>query len=113
MFPGMRNINPKQISQMMRSMGIKNEELKAKRVVFELEGGSRLVIDNPNVNVMEVQGQKTYTVMGNAREESTGIPEEDVKMVAESAGVSGKKARKALEESDGDIAEAIAGLKKE
>ncbi|PIN83313.1 hypothetical protein COV61_03470, partial [Candidatus Micrarchaeota archaeon CG11_big_fil_rev_8_21_14_0_20_47_5] len=35
MFPG---VNPKQMEQMMRQMGIKSEEIKAKRVIIEKEG---------------------------------------------------------------------------
>jgi len=111
MMPGMRNFNPQQMGKMMRSMGIKNEELDVKRVVFEL-ADKNLVIEQPNVSVIDMQGQKTYTVMGEAREEQAGVPEEDVKMVAESAEVSKDEAREALEESEGDIAKAITALKK-
>lgn len=108
MFPG--GMNPKNMQRMMKQMGIKTEELDAKRVVFEL-GGKNLVIENPNVTAMTVQGKKTYTVVGEEKEETAGVPEEDVKMVAEQAGVSKEDAKKALEESDGDIAEAIVKLK--
>lgn len=110
MFPGLGGMNPKNMQKMMKQLGIKTEELAANKVVFELDG-KKLVIDNPAVTVMIVQGKKTYTVMGEAKEESAGLPEEDVKMVAGQAGVSEEKARKALEESNGDIAEAITKLK--
>ena len=50
--------------------------------------------------------------MGEAREESKGIPDGDIKMVAAQASVSEEDAKKALEESGGDIAEAITRLKK-
>lgn len=113
MLPGMGKINPKQMQAMMRQMGIKSEELPAKRVVFEL-ADKKLVIDQPNVTLMEVQGQKTFQVMGETREEGleAGLPEEDVKMVAEQASVSEEKAREALQASEGDIAQAIEDLKK-
>ena len=42
MFPG--GVNPKQMAQMMKRMGIKNEELEAKRVVIELDGGKKIII---------------------------------------------------------------------
>lgn len=111
MFPG--RMNPKQMQGMLKQFGIKTEEIKAKRVVFELED-KKIVVENPNVTAMVVQGQKTYTVMGSERTEAIekGIPAEDVKMVAEQAKVSEEKARKALEETNGDIAEAIVKLKK-
>jgi len=111
MFPGMGGMDPRKMKMMMKQLGIKSEDIDAKRVIFELENG-KLVIDNPQVSAIDMQGQKTYTVMGEAKEEAGGVPEEDVKMVAEQAGVSEKEAKKALEEADGDIAEAISKLKK-
>jgi|SRR3989338_721988 len=112
MFPGMGKMNPKQMQGMLKQFGIKTEEVDAKRVIFELENGKRLVIDNPAVTAMTMQGHKTFTVMGDPKEEAgkAEIPDEDVKMVAEQASVSKEKAKKALEESEGDIAEAIAKL---
>ena len=110
MFPGMGGMDPRKMKMMMKQLGIKSEEIDAKRVIFELENG-RLVIENPQVSAIEMQGQKTYTVSGEARQEEGGIPGEDVKMVAEQASVSEEEARKALEESEGDIAEAIVKLK--
>ena len=59
---------------------------------------------------MEMQGQKTFTVIGEPKQEST-IPVEDIEMVAEQTGKRKEQAKKALEESNGDIAEAIASLK--
>ena len=110
MFPG--GMNPKQMGKMMKQMGIKNEDLDTKEVVITLEDGKKLIFEKPSVNVIEMQGQKTYTISGSAKTE-TSIPEDDVKMVAQQANVSEEKAREALEENDGDIAEAISKLSKE
>src|SRR3989344_7803032 len=110
-FPGMGRINPRDISRMMKSMGIDSKELEAERVIFELKD-KRLVIENPSVSVVTAQGQKTYTVMGAEKEETRGVPQEDIEMVAASAGVSKEEAKKALEETNGDLAEAISRLKK-
>lgn len=112
MFPGMGKMNPKQMQGMLKQFGIKTEEVDAKRVIFELENGKKLVVDNPAVTAMVMQGHKTFTVMGDAKEEAgeASIPDADVKMVAEQAKVSKEKARKALEDSEGDIAEAISSL---
>ena len=59
-------------------------------------------------------GQETYQIEGKAREVELEyeieIPDEDVEMVASSAGVSLDKAREALEECKGDLAEAIMKL---
>ncbi len=110
MMPGLGGLDPRQMKRMMQQLGLKQEELNVKKVIFELEG-KKLVIENPQVSAIEMQGKKTYTVMGEAKEEAS-IPEEDIKMVSEQAKVSGEKARESLEESSGDIAEAIAKLKK-
>lgn len=106
MFPG--GMNPKNMGRMMKQLGIKNDELNASKVIIELEG-KKLIFENPQVQLMEMQGQKTYTVIGDPKEESA-ILEEDVKMVAEQTGKSKEEAIKALEESDGDIAQAISSL---
>ena len=111
MFPGMGGMDPRKMKMMMKQLGIKNEELNVKKVIFELED-KKLIIDDPQVSAIDMQGQKTYTVIGNAREEAGELPEEDIKMVAEQTNVSEKEAKKALEENDGDIAEAINKLKK-
>lgn len=109
MFPG--GVNPKQVGQMMKRFGIKNEEIDAKEVIIVLNNGKKLRIENPQVQAIEMQGTKTYTIGGNATEEA-GVPDEDIAMVAEQAGVSKEKAKKALEENEGDIAKAILSLKK-
>ncbi|PIN85083.1 MAG: nascent polypeptide-associated complex protein [Candidatus Diapherotrites archaeon CG11_big_fil_rev_8_21_14_0_20_37_9] len=109
MFPGLGGMDPRKMKMLMKQMGIKSEDINARKVIFELDEG-KLVIENPQVTAMDIQGKKTYTVMGEIKEEK-GYPDEDVEMVAEQAGVSKSKALKALEENDGDIAEAISKLK--
>jgi nascent polypeptide-associated complex subunit alpha len=107
MFPG--GINPKQMGRMMKQMGIKNDELDAKEVIITLSDGKKIVFDAPSVQMIEMQGQKTYTISGSQREE-TSVPEDDIKLVAEQASVSEEEAKEALEETNGDIAEAISKL---
>jgi len=110
MFPG--GMNPKNMGRMMKQFGIKSDELKTSKVTIELKDGKKLVFDEPQVQCMEVQGSKTYTVVGTPTEEKN-IPDEDIAMVAEQAGVSNEEAKAALENANGDIAEAILALKKE
>lgn len=118
MFPGLGGMDPRRMKQLMRQMGIKSEELDVKRVVFELAGGSKLVFEGPQVSAIDLGGQKTYTIIGTPKEEKAGpelgrgIPEADAEMVAAQAKVSMEKARGALEETNGDIAEAIQKLSK-
>ena len=102
-------INPGQMKAMMKQMGIKQEEVEALRVIIE-KADSRIIIDPANVQKIVMQGQESWQIAGQAREESEeGIKEEDVKLVMEKTGKGEDEARKALEET-GDIAEAIMRL---
>jgi len=105
-------MNPKAMQRMMRQMGIKNEEIDAERVVIEGKT-KKIVIENPTVTAIVMQGKKTYTVMGEEKEEEKGIGKEDIEMVAKQANVSEEKAEAALKKNDGDIAESILELKGE
>lgn len=113
MFPGLGGMDPRRMKGMMQQLGIKTVDIDAKRVIFELEG-KKLVIEKPQTTVMDMQGQKIYTVIGNAVEHKSEleIPDSDVAMVAEQAKVSKEKALQALKETSGDIAEAISKLNK-
>ncbi len=94
----------------MRQMGIKQEEIETQRVIIQCEG-KNIVIEPANVQKIVMQGQQSWQVTGDAREEAQiGISDVDITMVAEKAGVSKDQAREALETADGDIAEAILKL---
>jgi nascent polypeptide-associated complex subunit alpha len=108
MMPGM---NAGQMAGMMKKMGIAQSQLPVKKVIFEMADG-RLVIEDPSVLQIKMQGQVTYQVTGEAvEEEDESFSDEDVKMVVSQSGKSESEARTALEEADGDIAEAIMTLK--
>lgn len=111
MFPGMGKMNPKQMEGMMRAMGIKQENVPAKKVIFELSE-KKLVCENPQVSAVNMGGNKVYSVVGEFSEEKLvkEIPKEDIEMVAMQSGKNEKEAKKALEETQGDIAEAIKKL---
>jgi nascent polypeptide-associated complex subunit alpha len=71
-----------------------------------------ITIEEPEVAILEVQGQKIFQITGGkimerAAERKPAIPEEDVRLVADQTGKSLEEARKALEESQGDLAKAI------
>lgn len=111
MMPGLGGLNPKKMEGMMKKMGISQESIEGvKRVVIEREEGN-IVFENPQVMKIGMQGNETWQVMGDAvEEESSGIRGDDVKLVAEKTGKSEEEARKALEDANGDIAEAIIKL---
>jgi nascent polypeptide-associated complex subunit alpha len=103
------NIDPKQMDALMRKMGIKSQSIDAEEVV--IKGPKTIVIKEPQVTMMEVQGQKTFQIAG--RIEETPVDNgEDLKVIMEQTGASEEEARRALEDSQGDIAEAIMKLKK-
>ena len=109
MFPG--GMNPAKMQGMMKKMGISQTQLPVKKVIFEMNEGN-LVIEDPSVIRVMMQGQESYQVTGEAVEENSGsFSDEDVAMVVEKSGKSEEEVRVALGEADGDIAEAIMGLK--
>lgn len=109
MMPGM---DPKSMQRMMKQMGIKNEDIPAAKVIIELKDGGRLVIFEPHVMTIEMQGEKTFQVSGKVTEEQEA-GEDDIKMVMEAAHCSREEAVNALRESGGNIAEAIIHLEEE
>ncbi|GAB6136695.1 nascent polypeptide-associated complex protein [Thermococcus prieurii] len=108
----MMGMNPRQMKKLMRQFGIKMEEMEGvKEVVLKLEG-KEIVLKDPVVTVMVVQGEKTYQIVPGSEEvrEVIEIPEEDIELVMEQAGVDRETALKTLKETKGDIAEAILKL---
>ena len=114
MIPGMNKKQMKQMERQMKKMGMKMEDLEGVREVIIRFDEKELIIDNPSVSLMNVMGQETYQIEGQAREVELEyeieIPDEDIEMVANSANVSEDEARQALEECKGDLAEAIMKL---
>ena len=94
---------------MMKQLGIAQEEIDASRVVIEKSDGGKLIVENPNVTKIKMQGQETFQISGEISEES-GISEDDVQTIIEKTGVSEKTARETLEKNGGDLAEAIMEL---
>lgn len=108
MFGGM---NPSQMKGMMKKMGISQVELPVRRVVFEMADGN-MIIENPNVMQIKMQGQESFQVTGDIVEEAAeAFSDEDVEMVVSQSGKSEAEVREALEKNDGDIAASIMELK--
>jgi len=105
----MPNMNPRQMQKMMNKMGMKQEEIPASEVI--IKGPKEIIIKNPHVVKVNVMGQETYQITGEASEGS-GISKDDVMTVSVQAGVSEEDALKALEKTKGDLAEAIIDLQK-
>lgn len=114
----MFKMNPSDMKKMMKRMGINVdiEELSgAERVIIETSGEKDLVVEQPLVTLLKTKGQNIIYIIGEIKEVPKAekaqavkaIPEEDVQLVASEAGVSMEEARKALESTSGDIAQAI------
>ena len=108
------NINPRQMKQAMKRLGINEQQIDAKRVIIELEG-SRIVIDEPSVSKINMMGQEVYQISGEERIEELDlapeISEEDVNTVMDASGCDYDTAKEAILSANGDLAKAILKLK--
>lgn len=108
MFPG---VNPKQMQAVMKQMGISQEEIDASKVIIEKTNGKRLIIEPAQVVKIKMQGQESFQITGESREESGELfSEEDIKTVMEKTSCKKDIAKKTLEKHKGDLAEAILEL---
>ena len=110
-----RGMNPRQMNQMMRKLGINVKDIRNVRKVIIQTDEKKYVFDEAEVTVMEAQGQKTFQIVGNPQiiEIEEEINENDINLIVEQTGVSKDEAKKALEDTKGDIAEAIMKLTEE
>ena len=102
---GLGGLDPKKMQAVMKQMGISQNDIPCSKVIIEKQDGNKLIINNPSVVKMTIQGSDMFQVQGEVAEE-TGISEEDIKTIIEKTGASEKKAKEALEKT-GDLAEAI------
>ena len=109
-----RRMTQREQQRMMQRMGLQVKQLDdITRVIMETPS-KRIIIDNPEVATVTVQGQTVYQVGGgSAREEglSGQVSMEDARLVASQVSVSVEEAAEALRQSDGDLARAIILLK--
>ncbi len=108
MFPGMGKIDPKKMQQMMKQLGINQEEIEATRVIIEKSDG-KIIIENPNIQKILMQGQESWQITGESREVKENS-KADIQLIMEKTGKNEKEAKNALENAKGDIAEAIISL---
>lgn len=115
MMPG--RMNPRQMQQMMKRLGINVKEIENVEKIIIRTDTKEYIFDEAEVTIMDAQGQKTFQITGRPRvvlrkgqKEEESIPQEDIDLVAEQTGKSKAEAKKALEQTKGDIAEAILKL---
>jgi len=108
MMPG--SLDPKKMQKMMKQLGMEPEQIDAEEVV--IKGKDNYIVKNPQVTLIDMKGKKTFQVMGDVQKgKKETYSDEDVETVSEKADVSEEEAKKALEKTDGDIADAIMKLK--
>ncbi len=101
--------NPKNMEKMMKQMGMKTEDVGAKKVVVDL-GDEEMVFNDPELVKISVKGKDMFQLQGKFTKKGKGPSEEDIELVSEKAGVSKEEAKNALEEHE-DITDAIMSLK--
>ncbi len=121
MMPGMRGVNPRQMKQAMKRMGITTEDIQGVEEVIIRTLDKEYVIRDAAVTVMDVQGQKTFQVVGEAtvsarsasnasKPAEVSLPEEDIELVMGQTGCTRERAMRALNDSGGQPAEAILNI---
>lgn len=113
MMPG--RMNSRQLAQMMKRFGINVKNIDNVEKVIIQTDTKEYVFDSAEVTVMEAQGQKTFQVTGeptvkNRGGEAQDTQKEDITLIRQQTGCSEDEARKALQETNGDLAEAILKL---
>ncbi|MAG52971.1 MAG: nascent polypeptide-associated complex protein [Nanoarchaeota archaeon] len=108
MIPG---VNPKQMKQMMKKMGMKQEDIDASEVIIKCSD-KEIVIRNPEVAKIEMMGKENFQISGDVEERGLEtFNEDDVNTVKEQTNCSEEEAKEALERNEGDLAKAILELK--
>ena len=114
-----RRMNPREQKRMMQRMGMNMDSVSDVQQVIIRTNTKDIIIDEPEVAILQVQGQKMYQVIGGQVSEQApskrgvaapakpAFSEEDVQLVADQTGKSLEKAKEALEECGGDLAKAI------
>lgn len=108
-----RRVNPREAKRMMQRMGLSMDTIADVEQVIIKTRSKEITVEEPEVAMLEMQGQKIFQVTGGkitekiAERKPSGVAEEDVRLVADQTGSSLEKARKALEECQGDLAKAI------
>jgi nascent polypeptide-associated complex subunit alpha len=108
MFPG---FDPKKMQAVMKQMGIAQEQINAKRVIIECNN-KNIIISDPSVIKIKMQGQTNFQISGDILEQESeeDNSKQDMQTIIEKTNCSEEEAKKALEDADGDLAEAILSL---
>tara|TARA_B100001013_G_scaffold162365_1_gene97101 strand:+ start:49 stop:387 length:339 start_codon:yes stop_codon:yes gene_type:complete len=105
----------RQTRRMLEKMGMNLEEVPNVEEVIIKTKERDLIIKEPQVSQIKSKAMNMFQIIGNDTEEiEKEIPsykEEDILLVSQQANVSPEEAQRALEETNGDLAQAILKLK--
>ncbi|TET57143.1 Nascent polypeptide-associated complex protein [Candidatus Bathyarchaeota archaeon] len=108
-------MSQRETKRIMKRMGLSMDVMSdVEEVVFKM-GSKEMIIEDPEVAILNLKGQKVFQVTGGkiteralvSEKKIVTIPAEDVRLVADQTGRGVEEARRALEESGGDLAKAI------
>ena len=111
-----RRVNPREAKRMMQRMGMSMDGVEDVTEVIIRTDTKEIIIEQPEVAILNMQGQRIYQVVGGTvterKPERTAaskptVSEEDARLVADQTGKSVEEAKKALIECEGDLAKAI------
>ncbi|MEM3701403.1 MAG: nascent polypeptide-associated complex protein [Conexivisphaerales archaeon] len=108
----------REMRRTLQKMGVEVKEVPNVKLVKIITDSSEIIITEPSVSQVSMQGIVTFEITGGKIEAKQGsinineaeIKEEDVMLVAAQSGASKEEALKSLKESNGDIALAILKL---
>ena len=113
MIPGM---NPRKMQAMMKQMGIKQVDIPATEVIIKTED-KNIIITNPSVQKVNMMGNENFQISGEIHEQALEttpeISQDDIETVMAQTGKTFDQCKNAVEEAEGDLAEAIMGLSKQ
>ena len=103
-----KRMNPRNAKRMMQRMGMNMGEMPEVEEVIFRTSDKEIVVDNAQVAVIDMGGQKIFQVTGEVSERALeGGAAKVARSVADQTGKSIEDAKRALKESDGDLAKAI------
>ncbi|MBS3054217.1 MAG: Nascent polypeptide-associated complex protein [Candidatus Aenigmarchaeota archaeon] len=110
MFPGMGNVDPKKMQQLMKKLNMNVKGIDAEEVIIRCKDKD-IRITRPEIMVTNMMGRDVYQISGQVSESSKGANEDDIKMVMEQTGKDRETVARKLEELNNDLARAIMELK--
>jgi nascent polypeptide-associated complex subunit alpha len=122
----MKKLSPRELrrlqSKMLQGLDLKNYGI-ANEVIINFND-KKIIIKSPSITSLKLEGEQVFQIIGGeTSEEKTETPleekeevvleikEDDIILVAQQANVSMEEAKKALQETNGDLAKAILLLK--